>query len=114
MSMFRRLRGITRFVGRGARALEAVGCACGGRVHAVSCPLSPLTERGGGDSPYSLERATDIDVVITRAHLFAAIGRASMTNRSFQTASVSAHLESNSRPGRLLTLRNVPKPVSSA
>ena len=96
------------FVETAVRALEGSGV----RVAAVStgfpAGLSPLTERVA-EIRRSLEAgANDIDVVITRAHVFGGKWQALYDEiAAFKQASGSAHMKVILGAGDLLTLRNV-------
>lgn len=96
------------FVETAVRALEGSGV----RVAAVStgfpAGLSPLTERVG-EIRCSVEAgADDIDVVITRAHVFGGKWQALYDEiAAFKQACGSAHMKVILGTGDLLTLRNV-------
>jgi deoxyribose-phosphate aldolase len=96
------------FVETAVRALEGSGV----RVAAVStgfpAGLSPLTERMAEIHRSVEAGANDIDVVITRAHVFGARWQALYDEiAAFKQACGSAHMKVILGAGDLLTLRNV-------
>ena len=96
------------FVETAVRALEGSGV----RVAAVStgfpAGLSPLTERVAEIRRSVEAGANDIDVVITRAHVFGGKWQALYDEiAAFKQASGSAHMKVILGTGDLLTLRNV-------
>jgi len=96
------------FVETAMRALEGSGV----RVAAVStgfpAGLSPLTERVAEIRRSVEAGANDIDVVITRAHVFGGRWQALYDEiATFKQASGSAHMKVILGTGDLLTLRNV-------
>ena len=96
------------FVETAVRALEGSGV----RVAAVStgfpAGLSPLTERVAEIRRSVEAGADDIDVVITRAHVFGGKWQALYDEiAAFKQASGSAHMKVILGTGDLLTLRNV-------
>ena len=96
------------FVETAVRALEGSGV----RVAAVStgfpAGLSPLTERVAEIRRSVEAGANDIDVVITRAHVFGGKWQALYDEiAAFKQASGSAHMKVILGAGDLLTLRNV-------
>ncbi|MBV8207829.1 MAG: deoxyribose-phosphate aldolase [Acidobacteria bacterium] len=96
------------FVDTALRALEGTGI----RVAAVSTGfptgLSPLAERVGEIRRSVEAGAQEIDVVITRAHVFAANWQALYDEiATFKEACGAAHMKVILGAGDLLTLRNV-------